>query len=302
MTLAIGRLGRRKHYAARLWLLGNPSVYYRLRRSRVHPGMSVKIQAMTNGIPVENPQPSSISKFHQGILYTEYLKQIHQVRKPSSYLEIGVATGTTLAFAQCRAVAIDPKFQLRGDPVGQRAETYLFQLESDEFFAQNDLKKFLPDGVDFAFLDGMHHFEYLLRDFLNLEKYSHKDTVVTLHDCYPVNTEIANRELNYDRRVDAATRDWWAGDVWKLLPILRDFRPDLDVVILDCPPTGLVVVQNLDSNSETLTDAYDQIVAKYRDIALENFRLEKFRTEFPTADSRRVFQSDALKTFLTCRT
>lgn len=244
---------------------------------------------------------SSISKFHQGISYKEYLKQIHQVRKPSNYLEIGVETGATLAFAQCRAVAIDPKFQLQGNPIGQRAETYLFQLKSDEFFAQHDLKKFLPDGVDFAFLDGMHHFEYLLRDFMNTEKYSRRDTVVTLHDCYPVNSEIADRKVNYDRRVDAATRIWWTGDVWKLLPILRDFRPDLDVAILDCPPTGLVVIQGLDPNSETLTAAYDEIVAKYRDITLENYRIERFQTEFPTADSRRVFQPDALKNFLTCR-
>ena len=108
----------------------------------------------------------------------------------------------------------------------------------------------------------MHHFEYLLRDFINTEKYSHKGTIATLHDCYPVNTEIANRDMNYDRRVDVATRIWWAGDVWKLLPILRDFRPDLHVSILDCPPTGLVIVQGLDPRSETLIDAYGEILCE----------------------------------------
>ena len=162
------------------------------------------------------------------------------------------------------------EISLQGNPVGQRTETYLFQLKSDDFFAQHDLKKFLPDGVDFAFLDGMYHFEYLLRDFINTEKYSHKNTIVTLHDCYPVNTEIADRDENFDRRTDVATRTWWTGDVWKLLPILRDFRPDLDVAILDCPPTGLVVVQGLDPTPELLIDAYDGIVAKYQDITLEN--------------------------------
>ena len=280
--------------------------------------MGEKTVKSVNGTQMQNSQPKSwsphyqintnlialpsISKFHQGIHCHQYLKQIHQVWKPSSYLEIGVAYGETLALAQCRAVAIDPHFQLRGNPSGQRAETYLFQLKSDEFFAQHDLRRFLPNGVDLAFLDGMHHFEYLLRDLLNTEKYAHKDSIIALHDCYPVNAEIANRELNFDRRVDAPTRGWWAGDVWKLLPILRDFRPDLDVTILDCPPTGLVIVQDLDPNSKVLIESYEEIIAKYRNINLDKFDIERFRKEFLTADSSRVFQPEALRNFFTRQT
>ena len=208
-------------------------------------------------------------------------------------MEIGVEAGATLGLAQCRAVAIDPKFQLQGNPLGQRAKTHFFQMKSDEFFARHDLTTFLPDGVDFAFLDGMHHFEYLLRDLLNTEKYSHKDSVFALHDCYPVNTEMTNRE---------ARQIWWAGDVWKLLPILRDFRPDLDVTILDCPPTGLAIVQGLNPDSKVLIDRYDEIVAKYSDINLDKFGIERFRKEFSTVDSRRVFQPDALRNFFTRQT
>jgi hypothetical protein len=256
--------------------------------------MSFQIQIKPNASAAP-----SISKFHQGLFYYELLKQIHQVRKPSSYLEIGVETGATLGFAQCPTVAIDPRFQFIGNPIGQRQETYLFQLKSDEFFTKHDVKKFLPNGVDFAFLDGMHHFEFLLRDFINTEKYSHRDTVVAMHDCYPVNAEIADRDRHHDRRVDGMTRDWWAGDVWKLLPIFRDLRPDLDVAILDCPPTGLVVIKGLDPNSDTLIKAYDGIIAKYQGMTLENYGIEKFRSEFLTTDSRRVFPPDVLKDFLT---
>jgi hypothetical protein len=242
--------------------------------------------------------PPSISKFHQGIIYSDYLRQIHLICAPSSYLEIGVETGATLNFARCRTVAIDPKFQLRGNPIGQREETYLFQLKSDDFFARHDLRNFLPDGIDFAFLDGMHHFEYLLRDLMNTERYSRQGTIIVLHDCYPVNAEIADRDTNYDRRTDAVTRVWWAGDVWKLLPILRDFRPDLAVTILDCPPTGLVVIRGLDPRSETLANAYDEIIAKYQDVSLEKFGIERFREEFATVDSRGLFQPYALRSFL----
>jgi hypothetical protein len=208
-----------------------------------------------------------------------------------------VETGATLAFAECRAIAIDPLFQFRGDPFGRRRETYLFQMTSDEFFERHDLRTFFPDGLDFAFLDGMHHFEFLLRDFLNTEKFSHRDTIVGLHDCYPINTEMANRETNYDRRADMATRRMWTGDVWKLLPILRDFRPDLEVIALDCPPTGLIIVRGLNPASKVLVESYDEIVAKYKDINLESFGLQRFRQEFSSVDSRSVFQPDALTTF-----
>ena len=76
-----------------------------------------------------------------------------------------------------------------------------------------EIRNSSPTALILPFSDGMHHFEYLLRDFINTEKYSHKGTIATLHDCYPVNTEIANRDMNYDRRVDVATRIWWAGDM-----------------------------------------------------------------------------------------
>ncbi|HTV26789.1 MAG TPA: class I SAM-dependent methyltransferase [Xanthobacteraceae bacterium] len=236
--------------------------------------------------------------FHRGIYYRDYLKQIHKVWKPSSYLEIGVESGATLAFADCRSVAVDPQFRFEGNPIGGRVETHLFQMTSDDFFAQCNPPTFFPDGVDFAFLDGMHHFEYLLRDFFNTERYSHGKTIVALHDCHPVNTEMANREANYDRRADATTRVWWTGDVWKLLPIFRDFRPDLDVTILDCPPTGLVIVRGLDAASKALSNAYDEIVGKYRGVTLEDFGIERFRKEFPTKSSTDVFQSAALLNFL----
>jgi hypothetical protein len=239
--------------------------------------------------------------FHQGVPYEAFLKQIHDLWQPRSYLEIGVDTGATLALAQCSAVAVDPVLKLQGNPFGRRLETYLFQMTSDAFFARHSLKTFFPAGIDFAFLDGMHRFEFLLRDFVNTERFAHKHTVIALHDCHPVNAEMADREWNYESRADVATSEWWAGDVWKLLPILRDLRPDLDVTILDCPPTGLVVVRNLDPGSKALIQAYNEIIAKYRDVSLGSFGLERFRAEFPTVDSHNLFPGEALRKFLANR-
>ncbi|MGI5222873.1 hypothetical protein [Nocardia sp. CA-290969] len=250
--------------------------------------------------PMDPPDaPPRTNEFHNGIPYLEYLQQIHQVAEPSSYLEIGVDTGQSLALAHCPTVAIDPAFRIQGSPSHRRSETYLFQMTSDEFFAGYQLDRYLPAGIDLAFLDGMHHFEFLLRDFLNAEKYSHASTVITLHDCYPVNTEMARRETDFDTRVDEETRWWWAGDVWKLLPILRDHRPDLDITVLDCPPTGLVVIRGLDPQSRAIQSSYTEILDKYRDLHLDNFGIDRFRNEFHTVDSRTLFEPEALRDFLT---
>jgi hypothetical protein len=269
---------------------GSPTITIATYRVQNGNGMPDQSQFPNQGqasyrVNVSAAASPALTKFHGGVRYDFYLKHIHDTHKPKGYLEIGVETGATLAFAQCPAVAVDPRFQLQGNPIGPRAETYLFQMTSDAFFAKHDLTRFLSAGVDFAFLDGMHRFEYLLRDLLNTEKYAHRDTIVALHDCYPVNSEIADRDTNYHRRTNAATRAWWAGDVWKLLPILRDYRPDLKLTILDCPPTGLVIVRGFKSGAERTIDA-EEISAAYGNVTLDDFGIERFRTEFPTVDSK----------------
>ncbi|MGB3148085.1 MAG: glycosyltransferase, partial [Paracoccaceae bacterium] len=123
--------------------------------------------------------------------------------------------------------------------------------------------------IDLAFLDGMHLFEYLLRDFINTERHMAPDGLVTLHDCVPFNRVMAERD--WDR---AKTRSW-TGDVWKLVPILRAYRPDLTVEVLDLAPTGLVTVRNLDPENTSLADQYDEIVSKYLNVTLADFGLEK---------------------------
>ena len=100
----------------------------------------------------------------------------------------------------------------------------------------------------------MHLFEYALRDFINVEKYSSKNTVIVIDDIYPCHEAQASR----DRKTRA-----WTGDVWKLLAILKKYRKDLEITTLDVYPTGLMVIQNLDKNSTVLIDKYDILVQKY---------------------------------------
>lgn len=232
-----------------------------------------------------------------GVNYLDFLARYHKLAKPRTYFEIGTNIGHSFRLASCRKVAVDPEFKFKFDPVGASSAVHLFQTTSDNFFRDYDLNDFLPGGVDLAFLDGLHLFEFLLRDFMNAEKFVNDDSVFFLHDCFPVNDEITAREWTTEGRQIAETRGWWAGDVWKLLPILRDYRPDLEVQILDCPPTGLVVIRGMNPNSTALRESYDTIVDRYSSIAFKDYGQDRFYFEFPTTLSEPVFMPEGMRGF-----
>jgi len=191
---------------------------------------------------------------HPGDDYTRLLERIHGWLRPANYVEIGVETGASLVLAKAPTIAIgiDPKPRLVTPP---RTICKIFPLTSDDYFAQRDLRRDIEaDGVDLAFIDGLHVFEQALRDFMNIERHAHSGTIVLIHDCLAVDALTAERERK--------TR-FWSGDVWKVVLILREFRPDLQVFTIATAPTGLGVVTGLDPRSTVLADQFDRIVAAY---------------------------------------
>jgi hypothetical protein len=119
-----------------------------------------------------------------------------------------------------------------------------------------------------AFLDGLHLFEFLLRDFMNTERVCDRNSLILLDDCLPITIEMAERDYRPAERRDKETAVWWTGDVWKLLPILREYRPDLRIVPVDVNPTGSIVVSNLDPESTRLSECYPEILRRYLEVEL----------------------------------
>jgi hypothetical protein len=190
----------------------------------------------------------------------ELLDRIHLHLLPRTYVEIGVATGRslTLALPGTRTVGIDPAYSLR---YSMENGTQLFRMTSDDFFARYDLTELLGGRpVELAFIDGMHHFEFALRDFMNLERRASPDSVILAHDCYPIDAQTATRE----RHTKA-----WSGDVWKLILVLKQYRSDLLIRVVDVPPTGLAIVRNLNPASSVLDGHYQQIVDHFIDLPYE---------------------------------
>jgi hypothetical protein len=196
----------------------------------------------------------SFTRKPAGADHYEVLARIHDLLKPRTYVEIGIRKGLSFALAKTAtaSVGIDPAPELEmGTPPGAR----IFRMTSDAFFAQHDLAGELGGGVvDLAFIDGMHLFEFALRDFANLEKFCAPSSTILVHDCYPLDRATSTRER--------ATQIW-SGDVWKLIPCLKKYRPDLHISTVDVPHTGLGIIRGLDPKSTALASRLDQLNAEF---------------------------------------
>lgn len=200
----------------------------------------------------------------------DFLRALHDQVAPRTYLEIGVSDGRSLTLSRVPTIAIDPAFKITS---GLRCDLHLVKATSDDFFARPDPIRHFRGGrnpwrnfrharpilgawrgsavVDLAFIDGMHLFEFALRDFMNVERHAAWNSVIVLDDMLPRNVDEAARERH--------TKDW-TGDVFRVTDVLRRYRPDLVTILVDTAPTGLLVVLGADPASTVLRGAYDRII------------------------------------------
>lgn len=161
---------------------------------------------------------------------------IHEALRPATYVEIGVHAGCSLAAVQCQtlAIGIDPDPRQDGCwPTGSR----IFRLTSTDFFAKHDLRQILGGKtVDLALIDGFHLFEQALEDLCNLERYISPAGVIAVHDTIPLDRVTSAR---------MRTTEFYSGDVWKMIPYLRRYRPELEVITVTAAPTGLTLIRGL---------------------------------------------------------
>jgi hypothetical protein len=189
--------------------------------------------------------------------YREWLQRFHDELKPKFYLEIGVQNGSTLILANegTTAFGVDPE-----PYAGPTQGTTIFKMTSDEFFT-----KVYASGVDMTFVDGMHLFEFALRDVFNAEVISNPEAVILVHDVLPISPETATREFK-----DGP----WTGDVWKIIPVLRELRPDLKMEVVECAPSGLLVLSGLKPGRLDPAEAVERlntVIPLWRDVDPEAY-------------------------------
>ena len=134
-----------------------------------------------------------------GQRYADFLAALHQAMTFDWYLEIGCRAGRTFAPVRGNTIAVDPFFKAEGNIISAKRRLFVFQETSDEFYSHGFLKK---NGIElsFSFLDGMHLFEFLLRDFMNTEANSTPDGVIAMHDCVPFHAGMLTRDLEQEQQ------------------------------------------------------------------------------------------------------
>ena len=195
--------------------------------------------------------------------YFKVLSEIHQLLQPSNYLEIGSRHGKSLKLSNCPSIAIDPEFNIKEEIL---APTRFYKRTSDAFFKEVNVLEIFKNRVDFAFIDGMHHAEFTLRDFINVERLIHTRSVVVIDDVLP--KEIAQASRTFQK-------GFWTGDVYILLLILNKFRPDLNISVIETQFKGVAVVTKMDSDSKVLFNNYPAIE---KDILAGNYNLESIES------------------------
>jgi SAM-dependent methyltransferase len=197
-------------------------------------------------VPPGSKEEEAISS---GEPYLATLARIHETFRPELYVEIGVRTGDSLKLAKRSAIGIDPNMQLAGN----EPTAALFRETSDEFFERHAAEA-LKRPVDLAFIDGMHLFEYALRDFMNLERRMSPTGLIVVDDIFPNHPAQGSRF----RRTRV-----WCGDVWRLLVCLAERRRDLFLLPLNCSPTGLLLIAGLDPANRVLWQEYNPTVRHF---------------------------------------
>jgi tetratricopeptide (TPR) repeat protein len=194
--------------------------------------------------------------------YLQILKGLHDYFRPRGYLEIGVCNGNSIVLAKppTVCVGVDPEPNMLFTPT---APTQIVKDTSDNYFASQSLQEHLKGRpLDMVFIDGLHQFEQVMKDFVNVEKLVHKKSIVLLHDCFPMDNISSSR-----RRLSR----FWSGDVWKALLCIREKRPDLRIMLIKAKPTGLALITHCDPASTLLADNFIPIIAEYIDLSYEDF-------------------------------
>jgi hypothetical protein len=183
----------------------------------------------------------------------EFMTTLHQRIAPRNDVEIGLSSGAGpagLVGSGTRTIGVDPTSQAETSN-----DVQLVDATSDDFYARADaIAWFDQDTVDLTVIDGLHIFEFALRDFINAERLSSPGSVIVLDDVLPRSKSEAAR----DRYTVS-----WAGDVYKVAEVLEAYRPDLVVVRVDTEPTGLLLVVGLNPTNTVLSENHDKILAEH---------------------------------------
>lgn len=173
------------------------------------------------------------------------LQMIIDKIRAKTYLEIGVETG--IIISEIRApvkIAVDPEFRFPKKLLIKKAlfiKHFKTYRETSNSFFEKHAEQALPNGLDIAFIDGLHTYSQSLLDVENCLKYLNKGGIIVMHDCSPLSyanafpvKESINEMLELANNGDlSGWNGCWSGDVWKTIAHLRIKYDELNIFTLD---------------------------------------------------------------------
>ena len=160
----------------------------------------------------------------------------------SKYLEIGCDKDQSFSKIRIHCkVGVDP---ISGGTI---------RNTSDNFFKDNKEK------FDIIFIDGLHHYEQVIRDVNNSLNILNDKGHILIHDCLP--RTIAHQAI-------PRYRGSWNGDVWKSIVELRN-KKDLEVFTCEID-FGVAVIQKKNNTKPLSIKIDDFKKLKFKDYYYHN--------------------------------
>lgn len=168
----------------------------------------------------------------------QLIQDIINRKKFTTYLEIGVfAGGVFFPVKAKRKIAVDPEFTFGKFKRTKKILKNLsnlnasyYEMPSDDFFRDHASRLFQNKPIDLCLVDGMHEYQYALRDVENTLNFLQQDGVIIMHDCNPSSAAEAISFEEWKRNNYSGN---WNGDVWKTILHLRSLRKDICVFVLN---------------------------------------------------------------------
>lgn len=175
-----------------------------------------------------------------GPIYYSWLARFHRESQALNYLEVGIASGASLARipVSTNAIGIDPAFNIQNTI---QAPVRLFRETSDDFFENHKPEELFGGKIDLSFVDGLHTFDQTFRDIVNVGKYCHDTSIILVHDVAPVHEVVARRER---------VTNFWTGDVWKIGWMIKELLPKTEIWTIPTYPSGLMVLKNIAADDQ----------------------------------------------------
>jgi hypothetical protein len=172
-----------------------------------------------------------------------------------TYLEIGVSEGFTLEKVKASEIfGVDPNPQFH--TLFLPKNVHFFKVTSDEFFQNIDKNQ----KFDLIFLDGLHHADFLFRDFLNALKHLAIGGWILIDDVIPCDSasSLIPEELSLKTRNEMNLNGQpWHGDVYQIIGLIKRFEKLFEWYIIIYPnnPQMLIRPSRLFDIEEFLIDA-----------------------------------------------